>query len=86
MRVDSATLGTILWPAFLGAAAADGLLFTLIDPSHIGWLGRELSLSPLGYYTLGFFLFWVLFALCSGLTLWLHEAVDLESRPERHQA
>ena len=32
MKFNSATWGAVLWPAFLGAALADAVLFTLIDP------------------------------------------------------
>lgn len=72
MKLDAATLGAILWPAFLGATVADGLLFTLIDPLAIEWLGTAIEVSRPMAYTVGFFAFWFLIVCTSFLSLWLH--------------
>jgi len=81
MKFDAATLGAILWPAFLGAAAADGLLFTLIDPLAVEWLGTAIEVSRPLAYTIGFFSFWFLIVLTSFLSLWLHsDAVGKRNR------
>lgn len=60
---------TVLWPAFLVAAFADGLVFSLVDPVWI--LPEHCSLTPLAVYTLGFFFFWTMGALASMLTWYL---------------
>ena len=65
----SARWGAVLWPAFLGAALADAVLFTLIDPAQVHWLEGRLHLSPLMAYTVGFFGFWLLIAASSWLSL-----------------
>jgi hypothetical protein len=67
----SARFGAVLWPAFLGAALADAVLFTLIDPVHVSWLDDRLHVSPVIAYTVGFFAFWLLIAGSSWVTLWL---------------
>lgn len=58
----------ILWPSFLAAAGASGAVFALIDPLDIeifGYLqgGRE------QIYAAAFFLFWLMAALSSALSL-----------------
>lgn len=62
-------LGIILWPAFVVAAAATLVFFTLVDPlalAAISW--PSLGLSRLGGYTLGFFMFWAVAGLSGALS------------------
>lgn len=59
----------VLWPAFLVAIVAEGLLFSLFDPHQFG-ADAESALSREAVYTLGFFALWALFACSSALT-WL---------------
>jgi len=61
----------VLWPAFIGAGVTVGLLFSLIDPLQISWVQLYLNESREASYTLGFLLFWVLFALACGMTWYL---------------
>ena len=61
----------ILWPSFLVAGAMDGLFFSAFDPQDLHWQGATLGLSRLGVYTLGFFCFWLMGALCSSMTMLL---------------
>ncbi|NMM29287.1 MAG: hypothetical protein HHJ12_18925 [Glaciimonas sp.] len=61
----------ILWPSFLTACVASGLLFSLIDPEQLVLLDYRIELSNLGVYTIGFFVFWLLGAISSGLTVLL---------------
>ena len=58
----------VLWPAFLMSAVAEGVFFSMIDPQELTIVGIHLADSREAAYTVGFFLFWVLFSLCSGLT------------------
>jgi hypothetical protein len=54
----------ILWPSFLVAGVAEMLFFSAFDP--VEWHG-----SRDAGYTIGFFLFWLLAACSSALTLFL---------------
>ena len=72
MKFNTATWGTVLWPAFLGAALADAVLFTLIDPETIMLFGVHSGVSRPSAYTVGFFVFWLIIIAASVTTLWLH--------------
>jgi hypothetical protein len=61
----------ILWPSFLVAGIAEGLLFTAIHPEEILLFGEPLGISNEGIYTLGFFMIWVFCALSSALTIFV---------------
>lgn len=71
MKFNAATWGAILWPAFLGAALSDALLFTIIDPETIMLFGVHPGVSRPAAYTVGFFAFWVIMIAASVTTLWL---------------
>ncbi|MFZ6755711.1 hypothetical protein ACO0K9_00710 [Undibacterium sp. Ji50W] len=58
----------VLWPAFLMACAATGLFFSLVDPMELIVLDHRLQMHASGVYTVGFFAFWLLGILSSGLT------------------
>src|SRR6185436_12084527 len=64
----------ILWPAFVMAITAVGIVFTLVDPADLHAFGAPLELSRLGAYTLGFLLFWALGSGCSALTVLLQRS------------
>jgi hypothetical protein len=70
----------VLWPSFLMASVAVGLFFSMIDPQELVFIGLHLADSREAAYTVGFFLFWALFAASSALT-WM-----LASSPEREDA
>lgn len=72
MKFNAATWGAVLWPAFLGAALADAVLFTLIDPETIVLFGVHPGVSRPAAYTVGFFVFWIIMVAASLTTLWLH--------------
>ena len=85
MKFNAATWGAVLWPAFLGAALGDGLLFTLIDPETIEVFGSPGGVSRKAAYTIGFFVFWFIIIGASLLTLWLHggSRQKLENAPSQ---
>ena len=58
----------ILWPGFLVAIPAVGVVFSLFDPADLHLNGKPVELSRLAAYTLGFFFFWALGCACSALT------------------
>ncbi|MEI8302637.1 MAG: hypothetical protein WCG13_05040 [Burkholderiales bacterium] len=60
----------VLWPAFLMATVAEGVFFSMIDPHELIVVGVHLADSREAAYTVGFFVFWLLFSMGSGLT-WL---------------
>ena len=64
----------ILWPGFLMASPAVGVVFTLVDPADLHLFGAPLELSRLGAYTLGFLLFWAIGSGCSALTVLLQRS------------
>jgi hypothetical protein len=67
-------LGWILWPAFLVAGVADGIVFSLFDPQEMHLFGEPLELSRIGVYSIGFFLFWAFGAASSALTCLLQRS------------
>jgi len=66
--VHARNLMWILWPSFLMAGAASAVVFALVDPLDVVFLGH-LQAGRLTVYTVGFFIFWIMAALSSALTL-----------------
>jgi hypothetical protein len=66
----------ILWPGFVVAIPAVGIVFTLVDPAQIHLLGAPREVSRLGAYTIGFLFFWCVGSAASALT-------ELLRRPPR---
>ncbi len=58
----------ILWPSFLVACLAEGLLFSFISPEDIIIFGRPVEVSQQAIYTIGFFMLWGISAISSALT------------------
>ena len=58
----------ILWPGFVMAIPAVGVVFTLVDPAELHWFGTPLETTRLGVYTLGFLFFWAVGSASSALT------------------
>lgn len=61
----------VSWPSFVAAIVAELLFFLVIAPEQLYFLGRPVELSPLGTYSVGFFLFWALCGFSSVLTYFL---------------
>lgn len=63
----------ILWPAFLMAGVLEVLVFALVDPSDLHWLGgAPIEASRQAIYTLAFLAFWVVIAAAGAITALLH--------------
>ena len=60
----------ILWPSFLAAGIASGVVFALIDPRDIPLFGYIRVSSELAYAA-GFFLFWLMAAFSSTLSFFM---------------
>ncbi len=61
-------LMAIAWPGFLVACLLELLVFALVDPQDVRWLGHQLMSTREAVYTLAFFVFWVMAMLSSALT------------------
>jgi len=61
-------LAAILWPSFMGAIALCFVIFMLVDPAEVSFLGY-LRLSRAAAYTSGFFLFWLVGIVISYLAV-----------------
>ena len=80
----------ILWPAFVMAIPAVGIVFSLFDPADMKWPGEAAEHSRLAAYTVGFLFFWALGACCSALTCLLQRSpyevnrctLEPQERPE----
>jgi hypothetical protein len=72
----------VLWPAFLLAGAMELLVFALVDPADLHWRGEALMLSRQTVYTVVFFVFWLMAAGASALTLLLMVPAKEINSPE----
>ncbi len=63
-------VSAVLWPSFLFAGAATAVFFALIDPLVLLDCQGAPPLTRTGAYSLGFFLFWLLTAGASSVTLY----------------
>ncbi|HTQ00005.1 MAG TPA: hypothetical protein VMN56_11805 [Casimicrobiaceae bacterium] len=61
----------VAWPAFLTAAVAELVFFSIFDPFELHFFGQPLDWSRQAIYALGFFGFWGLGMASSALTLFL---------------
>ncbi len=65
-------IGIVVWISFLTAAVGTMVFFALFDPVDLtGVYDPDLDVSRDAGYAAGFFFFWVLSVVCSGLTAWL---------------
>ena len=66
------SIAEIVWPSFLAACVATLVCFANVDPARLlDALVFPLQLSNTAVYSIGFFFFWAVCALASGLTTWL---------------
>jgi hypothetical protein len=61
-------LMAVLWPAFLLASVLEMLVFAMVDPQDLHWLGQPLEWSNQGVYSVSFFVFWLITTASSALT------------------
>jgi len=61
----------VIWPAFLVAAVAELIFFSVFDPFDLHFFGAPLEMSRQSIYTMGFFGFWALGIASSALTVFL---------------
>jgi hypothetical protein len=71
----------ITWPAFLAACLLEALVFSMVDPGEVHWLGHQLEASRQAVYTAAFFCFWLIAMASNGLVLWLHKPAQSINHP-----
>lgn len=72
----------ILWPAFMLAGVLEMLVFAVVDPSDLRWLGGGPIKAPRqAVYTLAFFAFWGLIATAGAITALLRSRDDGADTP-----
>jgi hypothetical protein len=64
----------VLWPSFLVAAAAELLVFSVIDPADLHVFGVPVDAGRMPVYTIGFFFFWAIGAAAAALTVFLRRS------------
>ena len=62
----------ILWPSFLMAGVMEIAVFAIVDPQDLHLFNQPIELPRQGVYTLSFFIFWIICAASSCLSLFLY--------------
>ncbi|MEI6183690.1 MAG: hypothetical protein WCP25_10355 [Polynucleobacter sp.] len=72
----------ILWPSFLIAGLAEGLLFTVVHPQDLLFFGHHPDISDEGIYTIGFLMIWTFCAISSALTAYILPGIEASDSQE----
>jgi hypothetical protein len=72
----------ILWPSFLVAGMAEGLLFTVVHPQDLLFFGHDPDVSDEAIYTIGFFIIWAFCAVSSTLTAYILPGIEASESKE----
>jgi hypothetical protein len=62
----------IVWPSFLMAGVMEMVVFAMVDPQDLHFFNQAIDVSRQGIYTLSFFIFWIICAASSSLSLFLY--------------
>jgi hypothetical protein len=62
----------IVWPSFLMAGVMEIAAFAMVDPQDLHLFNQTIDVSRQGIYTLSFFIFWIVCAASSCLSLFLY--------------
>ena len=77
---------TVVWISFLCAAIGTMVFFALFDPVELSaTFDEELNISHDAGYAAGFFFFWLLCAICSGVTAFLVRTAPKRDAKHRQQ-
>ena len=83
---DKQAVFTVIWISFLVAAVGTMLFFAVFDPVDLtGIFDADLDVSRDAGYAAGFFFFWALCAVCSGLTAFLVRTAPKRDAKHREQ-
>ncbi|WP_443115182.1 hypothetical protein [Herbaspirillum seropedicae] len=77
MRKQQRNIAIVIWVAFLMATAAEGIFFSIFNPDDLAMAAGH-EWEALGAYTVGFFCFWVSFAICGLLAVRLTQTLPKE--------
>lgn len=78
-------LTAVMWPAFLMAGVLEMLVFSMVDPGDLHWLGgTAVEADHKAVYTVAFFAFWVVIALGSALTQLVLVEPNVINKPYRN--
>lgn len=69
-------VSAVLWPSFIAAGIANSLFFTFFEPQALLYAGGYPEMSNTGVYSIGFFLFWLLTSISSGMTSYFVKPCD----------
>jgi hypothetical protein len=85
MSAPARLLAAVLWPSFLMAGVLEMLVFSLVDPGELHWLGGSaVEADHHAVYTVAFFVFWVVVALGSALTQLVLVESNVLNKPYRN--
>ncbi|MEX8494156.1 hypothetical protein [Sphaerotilus sp.] len=85
LSAPSRRLAAVMWPAFLMAGVLEMLVFSLVDPGELHWLGGSaVEADRKAVYTVAFFVFWVVIALGSALTQLILVEPNVLNKPYRN--
>lgn len=75
-------IALVLWPSFLAASVASLLFFAAVDPQLLRDAGPRIfdNLNRDAGYALGFFFFWAIGALASGLSVYMIRTARRDDR------
>ena len=83
---DKQAVFTVVWISFLVAAIGTMVFFALFDPVDLsGIFNDNLEIGRDAGYAAGFFFFWALCALCSGVTAFLVRTAPKRKSKRRQQ-
>jgi hypothetical protein len=81
---NAQAVASVIWISFLTAAVATMVFFAIFDPAELaGILDAELEIGREAGYAAGFFFFWIIAALCSGVTAWLVRTAPKRNKQRR---
>ena len=83
---DKQAVFTVVWISFLSAAIGTMVFFALFDPVDLsGIFDESLDIGRNAGYAVGFFFFWMLCAICSGVTAFLVRTAPKRDAKHRQQ-
>jgi len=83
---DKQAVFAVVWISFLTAAMGTMVFFALFDPVDLsGIFDEDLEIGRDAGYAAGFFFFWFLCALCSGVTAFLVRTAPKRNAKKRQR-
>ena len=74
-------IAAVVWPSFLAAAFATMLFFAFVDPAAMPEaFSLPVEFSRMTGYAIGFFFFWLITAISSGISVFLLRTARRDSK------